>query len=333
MKEILNQLFDYKTLTRDEASKVLTRIASGEVNETQMAVFLSIFLMRNITIDELNGFRDALKSLAFKVDLGGAETIDLCGTGGDGKNTFNISTLTAFVLAGAGARVAKHGNYGVSSSCGSSNILEHFGYRFSNDETKLRNELDQAGICFLHAPLFNPAMKNIAPVRRQLGLKTFFNILGPMINPSGPKNQLIGVFSLELARMYHYLYQDLDIRYTIVHSLDGYDEVSLTGHFKLVSRQGEQILHPEEIGLTRISAADLTGGETIEESAKLFKRILNGQGTRAQQEVVLANAMLALQILHPDEPLDQCLERARESLESGKALQAFETLIRMNRQS
>jgi len=330
MKDILNQLFEYKTLSREEAGEVLTRIASGEVNETQMAVFLSIFLMRSITIDELSGFRDALKKLAITIDLGHSNTIDLCGTGGDGKNTFNISTLSSFVVAGAGEKVAKHGNYGVSSSCGSSNVLEYFGYRFSNDESKLRNEIDQAGICFLHAPLFNPAMKNIAPVRRQLGLKTFFNILGPMINPSSPGNQMTGVFSLELLRLYQYLYQHLDIRYAVVHSLDGYDEISLTGSFKIVTPRSEMILDPEDLNLPRLKAADIAGASSVEENAAIFSRILHGEGTGPQKNVVLANAMVALQVLHPAKTLGECLEAARISLEEGHALHAFNTLIQLN---
>jgi anthranilate phosphoribosyltransferase len=330
MKEILNQLFEYKTLSRDEAREVLTRIAGGEVNETQMAVFLSIFLMRSITIEELSGFRDAMKDLAVTIDLGHVRTIDLCGTGGDGKNTFNISTLTSFVVAGAGEKVAKHGNYGVSSSCGSSNVLEYFGYRFSNDPLKLRSEMDRAGICFLHAPLFNPAMKNIAPVRKQLGLKTFFNILGPMINPSSPSHQLTGVFSLELLRLYQYQYQNLDLQYAIVHSLDGYDEVSLTGPFKMVTRQGEAILYPDDLNLRLLHPGEIAGGSTVAENADIFRRVLEGKGSEAQREVVLANAMVALQVIHPDLSFNSCLEKASESLDSGKALQCFETLIQMN---
>jgi anthranilate phosphoribosyltransferase len=330
MKEILHQLFEYKTLTRQQAEEVLRQIASGQVNETQMAVFMAVFLMRSITIEELIGFREALKSLAIPVDLSDYETIDLCGTGGDQKNTFNISTLSSFVLAGAGAKVAKHGNYGVSSSCGSSNVLEYFGYKFSNDQDKLRNEIGQAGICFLHAPLFNPAMKNIAPVRRQLGIKTFFNILGPMINPSSPKNQLVGVFSLELARMYQYLYQELDVNYAIIHSLDGYDEISLTGPYKLTNRQGERIVEPADLGLERILPGQISGGETVEESAAIFQTIISGQGTEAQNNVVYANSAVALTLLHPAMGMDDCLLMARESIESGRALQSFKRLIDLN---
>jgi anthranilate phosphoribosyltransferase len=331
MKDILHQLFEYKTLSREEAGEVLRQMAAGQVNETQMAVFLAVFLMRSITIDELIGFRDALLSLAVPVDLSGYDTIDLCGTGGDGKNTFNISTLSSFVVAGAGGRVAKHGNYGVSSSCGSSNVLEHFGYKFSNDNGKLRSEIEEAGICFLHAPLFNPAMKNVAPVRKQLGIKTFFNILGPMINPSAPKNQLVGVFSLELARLYNYLYQQLGVNYSIVHSLDGYDEVSLTGPFKVITRHGENIEEPSLFGFRHLDPAAISGGNTVEESAAIFANILRGKGTEEQNRVVLANSALALSVLHHDRSMDDCLMMAKESLEGGKALGSFRKLMEMNR--
>lgn len=330
MKEILHQLFEYKTLSRQQAEEVLRQIASGQVNEIQMAVFMAVFLMRSITIEELIGFREALKSLAIPVDLSDYNTIDLCGTGGDGKNTFNISTLTSFVLAGTGAKVAKHGNYGVSSSCGSSNVLEHFGYKFSNGQDKLRNEIEQAGICFLHAPLFNPAMRNIAPVRRQLGIKTFFNILGPMINPSSPKYQLVGVFSLELARMYNYLYQELNVNYAIVHSLDGYDEISLTAPFKLTTNLGEKIVDPVDLGFNRIAPEQISGGSNVEESAAIFYRIINGNGTEAEKNVIIANGAIALTLLHPDLSVTDCLMMARESLESGKALQSFNRLIALN---
>src|ERR1035437_1921829 len=220
MREILNHLFEHKTLKRMEAARVLTSIAKGIYSESEIAAFLTVYLMRSITVDELTGFRDALLNLCIRIDLSEFEPMDVCGTGGDGKDTFNISTLTAFVLAGAGIRIAKHGNYGVSSTCGSSNIMEHFGYKFSTNNDKLRNEIENSGFCFLHAPLFNPAMKNVAPVRRALKIKTFFNMLGPIVNPSFPKNQMIGVYSLELARLYNYLYQQSSMKYIIIYSLD-----------------------------------------------------------------------------------------------------------------
>lgn len=330
MKDILNRLFDYNTLSQEEARDVLTRIATGKFNDTQIAVFLGVFQMRAITLEELSGFRQALRDLSIRIDLSEFNTIDLCGTGGDGKNTFNISTLTSFVVAGTGQKVAKHGNYGVSSSCGSSNVLEHFGYKFSNDPDKLRNELDKSGICFLHAPLFNPAMKHVAPVRKQLGLKTFFNILGPMINPSSPQNQLVGVYSLELARMYGYMYQHTDVNYSVIHSLDGYDEISLTSPFKLISRHKEAIIDPRDLGLETLEASEIAGGNDVKSSAQIFQQILNGKGTGAQQKVVTANAAIALQTIRPELDITSCIEQARESLNSGHALKSFSKLIELN---
>jgi anthranilate phosphoribosyltransferase len=331
MKEILNYLYEHKTLGREEARAVLTNIAKGVYNHSQIASFISVYLMRSITVEELTGFRDALLGLCIPVDLSEYETIDLCGTGGDGKDTFNISTLTSFVVAGAGIRVAKHGNYGVSSSCGSSNLMEHAGYRFSNDASKLRTEIEKAGICFLHAPLFNPAMKNVAPVRRELGVKTFFNMLGPMVNPSFPARQLVGVYSLELSRIYSYLYQATEKDYVIVHSLDGYDEISLTGPCKIITREIEKILQPSDIQLNKHESAELSGGKSVEEAMKIFTGVLENECTSAQKEVVMANAGLALKVCYPREDLTDCISRARDSIESGAAKKAFNTLMEMNK--
>lgn len=330
MKDILNHLFQYKTLSQSEASEVLKSIASGKFNDTQIAVFLGVFQMRAITLEELIGFRQALKELAVSVDLSDFNSIDLCGTGGDGKNTFNISTLTSFVVAGSGVPVAKHGNYGVSSTCGSSNVLEYFGYRFSNDREKLLKELKNAGICFLHAPLFNPAMKQVAPVRKQLGLKTFFNILGPMINPSSPPNQLVGVYNMELARMYGYVYQTTKTNYTIIHSLDGYDEISLTAPFKTISRNKEAVLEARNLGLSQLLPTEIAGGSDVKESADIFLHILSGKGTSAQEHVVIANAALALQVINPKKDILDCVDMARISLKEGKALKSFKKLIALN---
>ena len=198
MKEILNHLTAYKSLDRELAKEVLINLAKGVYNNSQIAAFLTVFTMRSVTVEELSGFKDAMLELCIQLPLEGYEAIDLCGTGGDSKDSFNISTLSSFVVAGAGQNVAKHGNYGVSSVCGSSNLMTYFGYEFTNDRDQLLRDLDNAGICFLHAPLFHPAMKNVAPIRKELGVKTFFNMLGPMVNPSQPKNQLVGVFNLEL---------------------------------------------------------------------------------------------------------------------------------------
>jgi anthranilate phosphoribosyltransferase len=329
MRKILNHLFEHKTLKRQEAEEVLTNIAKGNYSEPEIAAFLTVYLMRSITVEELSGFRDALLNLCIRVDLSDFETIDVCGTGGDGKDTFNISTLTTFVLAGCGARVAKHGNYGVSSVCGSSNILEYFGYRFSTDADKLRHEIDKAGVCFLHAPLFNPAMKNVAPVRRALKIKTFFNMLGPMVNPSFPGNQLVGVYSLELARLYNYLYQQTDTRYVIVHSLDGYDEVSLTTDFKYILNGAEQIISPRSFGYQLVNPQELAGGKTVEEAARIFRDILEGNGTAAQNNVVIANAQLGLACYYPAHSLETCRNMASEALEAGKAFASFQKLMEM----
>ncbi|MCF8345810.1 MAG: anthranilate phosphoribosyltransferase [Bacteroidales bacterium] len=329
MKEILSFLFDHKTLTRDDAKEVLTNIATGRYNEPEIAAFVSVYLMRNITVEELSGFRDALLDLCIPLDFQEYNTIDVCGTGGDGKNTFNISTLTTFIVAGAGEKVSKHGNYSVSSSCGSSNVMEYYGYRFSVDSDKLKRELDQAGICFLHAPFFNPAMKNVAPVRKSLRMKTFFNMLGPMVNPSSPPNQFVGVFSLDVARLYNYIYQDSGINFTIVHALDGYDEISLTGPFKVYNEAGERTFLPEETGLDRLTEDQIYGGETVEQSSKIFLNILEGRGTTAQNQVVIANAAFALQTMDSALPLEVAIGRATDSLLSGGALAAFKRLIEM----
>lgn len=329
MKEILQYLFDHKTLTREDARLVLTNIASGKYNDPEIAAFVSVYLMRSITVEELRGFRDALLDLCIPIDLAEYNTIDVCGTGGDSKNTFNISTMASFIIAGAGEKVAKHGNYSVSSSCGSSNVMEYYGYEFSNNAERLKRELDEANICFLHAPLFNPAMKNVAPVRRSLRMKTFFNMLGPMVNPSFPKNQLVGVFSLDVARLYNYIYQESGTRFTIIHALDGYDEISLTGPFKIFTDDSEKIIAPGDIGLPELMADQIYGGDSVEEASKIFLDILKGEGTVAQNSVVIANAAFALQTLDPGSDIETCIARANESLVSGKALGTFKKLTEM----
>ncbi len=327
MKETLQYLFDHKTLGKEDAKLILQNMAAGKYNEAEMAAFISVYLMRSITVEELAGFRDALLELCTPVDLSEFNTIDVCGTGGDEKNTFNISTLTSFVVAGAGEKVAKHGNYSVSSACGSSNVLEYFGYSFSNDPERLKREIDQFNICFLHAPLFNPAMKNVAPVRRSLRIKTFFNMLGPMVNPSNPGSQLVGVFSLDVARLYHYLYQESEKQFCIIHSLDGFDEISLTGSFRVLTRSTERTFVPGDLGLGLVAPSDIYGGATVEEAAAVFLKILEGKGSRAQNDVVVANAALALYCMDESSGMERCLERARKSLESGSAFNAFKQLI------
>ncbi|NAS11791.1 anthranilate phosphoribosyltransferase [Poritiphilus flavus] len=325
MKETLNKLINHEILSKEDARRILVNIAGGEYNPGQIAAFLTVYMMRSISIEELEGFRDALLELCLAVDLSEYDPIDLCGTGGDGKDTFNISTLASFVTAGAGIKVTKHGNYGVSSKCGSSNVMEFLGIRFSNDADFLKRSIDEAGICVLHAPLFHPAMKNVAPIRRELGVKTFFNMLGPMVNPAFPKNQMVGVFNLELARMYGYLYQNTDKRFTVLHALDGYDEISLTGKTKTITNSTEAILEPDDFGVSSISPAEIAGGDSIEESAQIFLNILQGKGTEAQNNVVCANAGIAIATALGLSP-KAGFEKAQESLEAGKGLEALRKL-------
>ncbi|MPR34171.1 anthranilate phosphoribosyltransferase [Salmonirosea aquatica] len=327
MKKILNHLFEYKALTKEQSKEVLMGIAKGDYNTSQIAAFLTIYAMRSITVAELEGFRDAMLELCLAVDLSAYDPMDVCGTGGDGKDTFNISTLSCFVVAGAGQRVAKHGNHGVSSTCGSSTVLEYLGVKFSNDPSYLERAIEQAGVCFLHAPLFHPAMKNVAPVRRELGVKTFFNMLGPMTNPAFPKKQLAGVFSLELARLYAYLYQQTDKQFMVVHALDGYDEVSLTGPFKIITAHAEQVLTPSHLGLDTVRPETLSGGTTVAESAQIFMNVLNDVATSVQKQAVVANAALALYAANPRLNLMEAVAKASESIESKKALAAFQKLV------
>jgi len=327
MKAILNHLFEHKTFTHAESKQILTDIALGKYNSSQMAAFMTAYCMRSITVNELEGFRDAMLELCLNVDLETDNLVDLCGTGGDGKDTFNISTLASFIVAGAGYKVAKHGNYGVSSGCGSSNVMEFLGYQFTNDSDKLKNGMDKANICFLHAPLFHPAMKTVAPIRRELGVKTFFNMLGPLVNPAKPKNQLVGVFNLELARVYAYLYQKSDKKYTILNTLDGYDEVSLTCDFKTFSAAGEQINSIEALGFDKLNPAEITGGHTVSESAEIFMKVLNGDATTAQNNVVLCNAALAIKTINAEKSFADCFYEVEESLSAKKALHSFNLLL------
>ena len=326
MKKILNRLTQYETLTEKESRDIIIDISEGKLNTSEISSFLTIFMIRNITIEELNGFRKALIELSLKIDLKEFDPIDLCGTGGDEKDTFNISTLASFVTAGSGVKVAKHGNYGVSSSCGSSNVLEYLDLKFNNDSDKIRKAVDKANICFLHAPLFHPAMKNVAPVRKELGLKTFFNMLGPMVNPSMPKKQVVGVYNLELARIYNYLYQTTDINYNIIHSIDGYDEISLTKGTKVYSRKSEFILDSEDFNLKDIDSKNIRGGKDIESSSKIFMDVLNGEASNDQENVVCANASLAIAI-SKDISIIEAFDKAKESIKTKNALKCFNELI------
>jgi anthranilate phosphoribosyltransferase len=327
MKKILQYLFEHKSLSREQAMEVLVDISNGKYNEHEITSFITVYLMRSITIDELMGFRDALLSLAVKVNVGVDNAIDIVGTGGDGKDTFNISTLACFIVAGAGQPVVKHGNYGASSISGSSNVMEQLGYKFKNEEAALAKEVKEAGICFLHAPLFHPALKTVGPLRRNMGVRTFFNMLGPIVNPAQPKFQLIGVYNLEMARIYNYVLQLLNKEFTIIHSLDGYDEISLTTDTKILSNTGESIRTPYQLGKKRVFAAELEGGSTVAEAAAIFKNIIEGKGTWSQNAVVLANAAMALHVTGKYENYDLAFQAAVNSLESGATNQCLKKLI------
>jgi anthranilate phosphoribosyltransferase len=327
MKKILQLLFEYKTLSQAQAKDIIINIAKGTYNETEITAFITVFLMRSITIEELQGFRDGLLELCVPVTLNGHKVMDIVGTGGDGKNTFNISTLSCFIVAGAGQKVAKHGNYGATSISGASNVMEQLGYKFKNNNSQLLKEVEEANICFLHAPLFHPALKTVAGIRKNFGLRTFFNMLGPMVNPASPDYQLVGVYNLEMARIYNYLLQQTGKPFTIIHSLDGYDEISLTNDTKVITNKGEKVMTPEALGKRTVVAADIYGGNSVEESARIFTKIIKGEGTWAQNAVVLANAAMALQCTLNFASYNDAYQAAVDSLESGKAYACLQKLI------
>lgn len=327
MKKILNHLFEHKTLERAVAKEVLMNIGRGVYNEHEVTAFMTVFLMRSITLQELQGFQDALLELCMRMDFSGLNTLDIVGTGGDGKNTFNISTLSCFVVAGAGQKVSKHGNYGASAISGASNVIEAMGYKFKNDNAALRRELEETNICFLHAPLFHPALKNVGPIRKNLGIRTFFNMLGPLVNPAFPAFSIIGVYNLEMARLYNYLLQQQSKNFAIVHGLDGYDEISLTGDSKLITRDGEKVLSAIQLAGMEVKADAIEGGKSVEDAAKIFKQIIEGKGSKEQEAVVLANAAIALQVTGAYDSYETAFEAASESLLSGKANAALNKLI------
>ncbi len=327
MKTILNQLFEGQTLSSISAKDILINISNQKYNNSEVAAFMSVYLMRTLTTDELKGFREALLEMCLKVKFGNNERIDIVGTGGDNKNTFNISTLSCFVVAGAGIKVSKHGNYGVSSTSGSSNLLESIGYEFTNNEDKLNRQLEKAGLCFMHAPLFHPALKNISTIRKELGVRTFFNLLGPLVNPSNPNYQLIGVCNPETLRLYNYFLQKEDKDYTLVHSFDGYDEISTTGKFKCITKQTEKIIEPKDLNMTIANENELYGGNSVQEAKKIFINILNGKGSLAQNNVVIANSAFAITTVKKNITIQDAIEMAKESLKSKKALNVFKKII------
>lgn len=330
MKEILYKLFDYHYLSRDEAKEVLFSIVNGDVPDTQIASLITSFLMRSISVDEVLGFRDALLDMRVEVNLSEYRPLDIVGTGGDGKNTFNISTAACFVVAGAGYNVVKHGNYGATSISGASNVIEQQGVKFTTNNDKLRESLDSCHLAYLHAPLFSPALKAVAPVRKSLGVRTFFNVLGPLVNPVQPEYQMLGVYNLGMSRLYGYLYQAEKKKFCIVHSMDGYDEISLTSPFKVVTNHGEHLYQPEHLGFQRIAQDKLYGGNTPEEASQLFRNVLNATATDAQMNTVLVNAAFAIQIIEQEKSIDECLAIAKESLYGKKALHVLKRFVEIN---
>lgn len=330
MKDILYRLFEHQYLGREEARRILQNMAAGQYNDSQIASLITVFLMRNISVDELAGFREALLEMRVPVNLSEYKPIDIVGTGGDGKNTFNISTASCFTVAGAGYQVVKHGNYGATSVSGASNVMEQHGVKFTADPDKLRLSMDTCGIAYLHAPLFNPALKAVAPVRKSLGVRSFFNMLGPLANPALPAYQLLGVYNLPLLRLYSYTYQESGTRFAVVHSLDGFDEISLTADFKVAMPEKEKLFTPEMLGFSRCTEADLDGGETVDDAARIFDRVLENRATDAQKNCVIANSAFAIQVICPEKKIETCIDEARESLESGRALATFRKFVSLN---
>jgi anthranilate phosphoribosyltransferase len=330
MKNLLYRLFEHRNLDREESRNILIRMANGEYNESQIAAFITVFLMRSITIDELSGFRDALLELRVPVDLADCGAIDIVGTGGDNKNTFNISTAACFTVAGAGYKVVKHGNYGSTSISGASNVMEYHGVKFTRDVDLMRRSLDECNMAYLHAQFFNPALKIVAPVRKNLAVRTFFNMLGPLVNPALPERQMLGVYNLKLARLYYYLYQQTGVDFVIVNSLDGYDEISLTSEFKCFDNSGETIYTPEQLGFKRAEENTLYGGATVADAAGIFDRTLTNRSTEEQKNAVTVNAAFAIRTINPKLDIAECIALARESIESGKAWQAFRKFINVN---
>lgn len=331
MKQILHKLFEHQYLGRDEARTILQNIAQGRYNEAQVASLITVFLMRNISVEELCGFRDALLEMCIRVDLNEFAPIDIVGTGGDGKNTFNISTAACFVVAGAGFPVVKHGNYGATSVSGASNVMEQHGVKFTSDADQLRRSMEQCNLAYLHAPLFNPALKAVAPVRKALAVRTFFNMLGPLVNPALPRYQLLGVYNLPLLRLYSYTFQASDTKFAVVHSLDGYDEISLTNEFKVATCGNEKIYSPESLGFARYTETQLDGGDTPEAAAKIFDEVMTGRSTEAQKAVVMVNAAFAIHVICPEKPIEECIALARESLDSGRAQATLKKFVELNK--
>ena len=330
MKQILYRPFEHQYLGREEARKILEEIAAGKYSDTQVAALITVFLMRSISVEELSGFRDALMDMRLNIDLSEYSPIDIVGTGGDGKNTFNISTAACFVVAGVGYPVVKHGNYGATSISGASNVMEMHGVKFSSDRDKLARSIGECGMAYLHAPLFNPALKAVAPVRKSLAVRSFFNLLGPLVNPAKPAYQLLGVYNLPLLRLYSYTYQQSGVRFGVVHSMDGYDEISLTSEFKVTTAESEKVYTPEMLGMERCREEELYGGDSVEEASRIFDDVLQTKASRAKMNCVITNAAFAIRVINPQKSIEQCIDEARNSLYGMKALEVFNKFLSLN---
>jgi len=330
--QLINKLINQEILNEFESKKLLVNITNGTYNDSQIVVVLTALQMRSVTVQELLGFQKALLKMSKKITLNVDNCIDVCGTGGDSKNTFNISTITAFVLATAGYKVVKHGNYGVSSFCGSSTILEKIGYIFTDNQQNLQNQLDQTNICFLHAPLFHPCLKRVSTIRQDLGIRTFFNFLGPLVNPIQPNLQLVGVFNLKIARLYKGILAKQRQKFSIVHTIDGYDEISLTAPLKVFSKQSEQVFYPQDLSKLKVSETDLFGGQTIDEAEHIFNKIVNGEGTEIQNEVIICNVALGIMCFEPNLSLKEAQQQAKTILLSGKVSETVKKVIQISQQ-
>ena len=331
MKTILTRLFNHEELTAEESRQILLNISRGMYPEAQIAALLTVFQMRGITVDELTGFREALMETRVPIDFAPYRPIDIVGTGGDGKNTFNISTCACFIVAGAGYKVAKHGNYGATSVSGASNVIEQHGVRFTNNPDILKRSMEECNIAYLHAQLFNPAMKTVGSVRKALGARTLFNLLGPLVNPCKPAYQLLGVADLSQMRLYTNVFYKLGIDFAVVNSLDNYDEISLTDEFKVMTRNYERIYRPQALGFSAVRPEELSGGACKEDAARIFDNVLNNRAEAAQTQCVIVNAAFAIQVMEPEKEIEECIAIARESLESGRALKTLKKFIEISK--
>ena len=331
MKTILTRLFNHEELTAEESRQILLNISLGMYTEAQIAALLTVFQMRGITVDELTGFREALMETRVPIDFAPYRPIDIVGTGGDGKNTFNISTCACFIVAGAGYKVAKHGNYGATSVSGASNVIEQHGVRFTNNPDILKRSMEECNIAYLHAQLFNPAMKTVGSVRKALGVRTLFNLLGPLVNPCKPAYQLLGVADLSQMRLYTNVFYKLGIDFAVVNSLDNYDEISLTDEFKVMTRNYERIYRPQALGFSAVRPEELSGGACKEDAARIFDNVLNNRAEAAQTQCVIVNAAFAIQVMEPEKEIEECIAIARESLESGRALKTLKKFIEISK--